>query len=305
MEELLQDEKCQTVCSLAQQLDIGKTSVHNLLKKDLKMSKIALRFIPKDLTAAQKQGCVWICEQNLQALKDDDTQISKVITGDESWISVLDLKTKQASMEWHPKGTVEGQPEKALRQRGDKKSMFTIFFEENGPVLSEFKDQNDTVHAETDIQLLQRLRERIRHKCPDLLCTKEFLIHHDNASPYMVNNTMDYLRDNNMQLLPHPPNNPDLAPVDYFLFGRLKSSLRGHRFQNVDDMQTAVFRELQAINKQEFHDALNFLPLCWMKCIKAGGSYFEGHHIVVNPSDFGLEGVSGDEYDSETSDSNE
>lgn len=104
-----------------------------------------------------------------------------------------------------------------------------------------------------------------------------------------------------MQVIPHLAYSPDLAPADYFLFDRIKSQIRGHRHQTVNDMQTAVFRSLKAIPVQEFHDAMNLLPLRWMKCIKSRGNYFEGHHVVVDPGDFGLEQYSGEDSDQDTS----
>ncbi len=288
--------------SLAGQLQVGKSSVHKMLRKDLKFSKLAPRFIPKDLNDDQKREHVRICQQSLDSLKADDSFISKLITGDESWISVLELNTKRASMEWLPRGTIEDRPEKALPQRSDKKSMFTIFFDEKGPVLSEFKDQNTTVTAESYVTLLRTLRERIRRKCPDLWRDHSFIIHHDNASPHTAHDTVAFLTENQMTTMPHPPYSPDLAPADYFLFGRVKSQIRGHRHRNIDDMQTAVFRALRQIPQQEFHDAMNILPLRWMKCIQQGGAYFEGHHIVVDPANFGLEMFTGEEED-DTSDS--
>ncbi|KAK8384980.1 hypothetical protein O3P69_014507 [Scylla paramamosain] len=38
----------------------------------------------------------------------------------------------------------------------------------------------------------------------------------------------------------HPPFSPDLAHSDYFLFRRLKSSLRGRRFHDDDEVKEAV-----------------------------------------------------------------
>ncbi len=301
----LLDQDCrQTVRGLAYQLDVGKSSVHNMLKKDLKFSKIAPQFIPKDLNDDQKCQRLHICEQDLERLKNDEHLISKIITGDKSWIAVLELQKKQSSLEWHPKGTVEDRLEKALKQWGERKSMFTIFFDQSRPILSEFKEQNTNVNAESYCGILRHLHERIRRKRPELWRNKDFIIHHDNATPHTATDTVELLEHFNMEVLPHPPYSPNLAPSDYFIFDRIKAEIRGHHHQSIQDMQTAVFRTLRSIPAQEFHDALNILPLRWMKCIWSGGAYFEGHHIVIDPSDFGFEHVSGDEEgeDDETSD---
>ncbi len=302
---LLQDDRTQTVQSLARQLQVGKSSVHKMLKKDLKFSKLSPRFVPKDLNDDQCRERVWICQENLDSLKADDSFISKIITGDESWIAVLELMTKQASLQWLPKGTISDRPSKARPQRGEKKSMFTIFFDQRGPVLSEFKLPNETVISKMYIEVLRTLREQIRRKRPELWADQSFILHHDNASPHTATPTMEFLASHNTKILPHPPPpySPDLALADYFLFGRLKADIRGHRHQTIDDMQTAVFRTLKAIPVQEFHDVVNMLPMRWMKCISMEGGYFEGHHLVINPRDFGLEVYTGDDGTSSNSDS--
>ena len=42
--------------------------------------------------------------------------------------------------------------------------------------------------------------------------------------------TMETLQKLKWNLLTHPPYSPDLAPGDFYLFGRLKSDLQGMRF---------------------------------------------------------------------------
>jgi len=36
-------------------------------------------------------------------------------------------------------------------------------------------------------------------------------------------------------VVPHPPYSPDLAPCDFFLFPRLTSLLKSHRFEDVNE----------------------------------------------------------------------
>ncbi len=72
---------------------------------------------------------------------------------------------------------------------------------------------------------------------------------------------------------------------------------RGHRFRNLNDMKIAVNRNLREISTQDYRDALHTLPMCWMKCIKARGNYFEGQHLVIDPEDHGLELVHNDSED--------
>ncbi len=70
-----------------------------------------------------------MAQQNIDLMKIDPNVLDKVVTGDKSWVSVFELPTKQGSSQWHPKGTHLEQPLKALKQRSEKKSMLTVFFD--------------------------------------------------------------------------------------------------------------------------------------------------------------------------------
>jgi len=55
--------------------------------------------------------------------------------------------------------------------------------------------------------------------------------------------------------VPHPPYSPDLAPADFFLFPKLKTTLKGHCFQTIEDIQETAIRELLAITESAFQEA--------------------------------------------------
>jgi transposase len=52
-------------------------------------------------------------------------------------------------------------------------------------------------------------------------------LHHDNAFAHMSLKTTEFVTNNNMVIVPHPPYSPDLAPCDFFLFPKLKMKLKG------------------------------------------------------------------------------
>ncbi len=70
---------------------------------------------------------------------------------------------------------------------------------------------------------------------------------------------------------------------------------------NLPDLQAAVQRTLRAIPPDEFEAALMSLPVRWMKCVSAEGHYFEGKHLSVQPENFGIEIVFGEENSSSES----
>ena len=51
--------------------------------------------------------------------------------------------------------------------------------------------------------------------------------------------------------MPQPPYSPDMAPCDFFLFPKIKRTLKGSRFTAIDDIKSASLKELKAIPKIE------------------------------------------------------
>jgi len=57
----------------------------------------------------------------------------------------------------------------------------------------------------------------------------------------------EFLTKHEATIVPQPPYSPDLAPADFFLFPKLKSTLKGHRFQTVEEIEENSIRDLRAI----------------------------------------------------------
>ncbi|XP_042236618.1 CAD protein-like, partial [Homarus americanus] len=72
------------------------------------------------------------------------------------------------------------------------------------------------------------------------------------------------------------PYSPDLAPFDFWLFSKLKSLLKGRRFQTVDEIKENVTRQLMKIPKEDFADCFEKWKGRWEKCVRFQGGYFEG-----------------------------
>jgi len=76
--------------------------------------------------------------------------------------------------------------------------------------------------------------------------------------------------------VPHPPYSPDLAPADFFLFFKLKTTLKGSYFQTIEEIQENVIRELLAITESAFQEAFQQWKEHWEWCVTSRGDYFEG-----------------------------
>jgi len=82
------------------------------------MHLVAVKFVPRTLTADQKQQRINVCTELRQLASDDETFLSRVIIGDESWVYGYDPETKRQSCQW--KSPKSPRPKKG--QTGEKQS---------------------------------------------------------------------------------------------------------------------------------------------------------------------------------------
>jgi hypothetical protein len=85
----------------------------------------------------------------------------------------------------------------------------------------------------------------------------------------------EFLAKHSIPVVHHPPYSPDLAPCDFFLFHRLKSTLKGKRFQDVAEIQLNTTGKFQAIPKQAYQTYIEKCKDHWNRCVHSGGLYFE------------------------------
>jgi histone-lysine N-methyltransferase SETMAR len=67
--------------------------------------------------------------------------------------------------------------------------------------------------------------------------------------------TTEFVTNNNIVIIPHPPYSPDLASYGFALFPKLKMKLKGRRFETVSDIQRKLQVVLSSIKKNSFHGA--------------------------------------------------
>ena len=78
------------------------------------------------------------------------------------------------------------------------------------------------------------------------------------------------------------PYSSDMAPCDFFLFPKIKRTLKGRRFTAIDDIKSELLKELKDIPEIEFEKCFEDWTKRWHKYIISNGDYFEGDNINVD-----------------------
>lgn len=126
------------------------------------------------------------------------------------------------------------------------------------------------------LHVLAELRERIRKKRPELWKDKSWVLHQDNAPAHSALSVKRFLAKFSIPVLDHPPYSPDLAPCDFYLFPKVKSALKGTRFESVEAVKEKAARVLKELTEKDFQHCFEQWKVRMERCRDKGGVYIEG-----------------------------
>jgi hypothetical protein len=94
---------------------------------------------------------------------------------------------------------------KARQSRSATKCMLIVFFDILGSVHLQFAPEGQAVNAQFYCSVIRRLRENIWQKRPELWRAGNWLLHDDYAPSHRALITCEFLGQNSIITLPHPP----------------------------------------------------------------------------------------------------
>lgn len=239
------------------------------------MRRISARWIPHLLTKEQKVARVRIAKQLLKQFpKYNNRAFANIVTGDETWVHFYEPRRKMQNKIWATKGS--RRPCIAKRTMSVKKVMYAIFFTNQGHAIQIAVPKGKSVNAKFyKGKVLHKLKKYFAKRRPATGLRGVRLLH-DNASSHKAAIVGEFLKQEKVVVLPHPPYSPDLAPCDFFLFPRLKKHLAGRKYQTRKNLGAAIFQCLKSIPRNDYENAFRN----WIKrlklCVSHGGEYFEG-----------------------------
>ena len=155
----LQQDTRKTVQEVATDIGAAPSTVFKVMKKDLNLRKLSPKFIPHLLTDEQKAFRVARCLENLELVRSNPHFLDRIVSGDETWVSVFHQETKFESCQWLTKGS--GRPMKAVKSNSVCKTMLILFHDSYGVIHLEFLPRGETVDANFYCEVLKRLKEQI------------------------------------------------------------------------------------------------------------------------------------------------
>lgn len=268
------DARC-TVEQIGEISGINSSAVFLILKEKLRLRKVCARWIPHLLTPEQKRGRVEKASALLLKYKNKDPRrIKEVVTGDETWLYFFEPDNKENNKMWV--GENNARPVIARRNRSVRRVMYALFFDSDGIVaqvpVPEHSSVTGTFYKEN---VLSVIIDHYTAKRPRTGARGIKLLH-DNAPAHRSAVVQEYLKENHIEVLPHPPYSPDLSPCDFWLNPYIKSCLRGRRFETRSAVGSALYQCINSISKERFQNAFSEWLARLEKCVQSEGEYFEG-----------------------------
>ncbi|KAG5315511.1 MOS1T transposase, partial [Acromyrmex insinuator] len=97
----------------------------------------------------------------------------------------------------------------------------------------------------------------------------------DNAPSHRSTLVTDFLTKNHILTINHSPYSPDMAPCDFYLFGKMHLSMKGKRYVDVEDIQRACTTILKDMPLNDIKHSFEMLLDRAKRCIESDGDYFE------------------------------
>jgi hypothetical protein len=174
----------------------------------------------------------------LHCANGDPEFLKIVITGDEMWVYGYDPETKVHSSS--PK------PKKAQRMRSKVKVLLAVFFDYRGIVHHSYAPEGETINKEYYLEVIRHLRGAVWCKRLGLWASRNWQLHHDNAPAHSSHLFQSFLAKHGIPVVHQAPYSPDMAPCDFWLFPKLKRSLKGSHFDSHGDIMRNATKELRS-----------------------------------------------------------
>jgi len=186
-------------------VNVNRETVKKILTEDLDMRKVCAKMVPKELTEERKQRRVTICQDLIE--RQDDI-LGHVITGDETWVYQYDPEMKRQNAQW--KTANSPRPKKFCQSKSRDKTMLLTSFDIRGIVHYEFVPTRQTVNQVYYLEVLERLREKVRRKQLEIFANNSWISHHDNVPAHTALFVREFLATKQTTVLEHPAYSPDL-----------------------------------------------------------------------------------------------
>jgi transposase len=165
-------------------------------------------------------------------------------------------------------------PEVARPLISTPKLMVTIFWNVWGIHVIDYVPSGESFNSSRFIEQILPTIAGLPARHAAVRQRKAFVLHLENSPMHTSRAVLETMASIPVQLAPHPPYSPDLAPSDFFLFGHLKGKMIGREFDSPDALIAWIKATFEALPKPGLEQVFEEWIRRVEQCIDNEGSYF-------------------------------
>lgn len=247
-------------------LNLSNSTVYDHLKGLVLSSKLDV-WVPYILTERNLCRRIDVCDSLLKR-HENDPFLKHIITGDKKWVIYNNVKRKRS---WSKKdGPAQTISKVDIHQ---KKVMLSVWWDFKGIVVFKLLPDNTTINSEVYCHQLDKMNDELQQKRSELINRKGVLFHQDNAKPHTSLVTHQKLLQLKWDTIPHPPNSPDQAPSDYYLFRSFQKFLDGKTCTSNEEVKNHLDQFFASKDQKFYERGIMLLPERWQKVLDQNGQY--------------------------------
>ena len=104
---------------------------------------------------------------------------------------------------------------------------------------------------------------------------EKVILQHDSDRHHAAKPVKTYLETLKLEVLPHPPYSPDIAPSDYYLFRSIAHGLADQLFCSYEDIEKWLDSWIALKDEYFYPNGIRALPERWAKVVAKDGQFFE------------------------------
>ena len=264
-------------------MNISRSSFSRIVKQDLRFYPYVLierqELLPND-PEKRLEFCNWFINQS----HNDAAFLSNLVTSDEAVFSLNSEVNKWNVVEYTRYGNGHPDDHYIGRKQGAGQVMVWLGLTGHG-------DISGPHFAENNLNTREHLRI-IRYNVVQRYFVNKGIDRNavwwqqDGAPAHTSNESMQYLRGqfpgkviSKRGDFLWPPRSPDLAILDFFVWGHLKHKIwtvpRNQKPRNIDELKRAIRRECEAIPRDMIFDTFHAMVDRYQRCISSNGHCFE------------------------------
>ncbi|RCN39272.1 transposase [Ancylostoma caninum] len=269
IKSLMEADPTKSISELARELKISSKAVVSYLhNSNTSTEKEVGRWVPDERTL---QCRVEICS-SLLLRNIRDPFLDRIVVYAEKWIYFENRKRATVWLD----DAVPICSESAGAQNGEK-VFLTMWWTSIGMIHYHFVQGGKPMAEDKFPRQITNMYKKLECKQPGLvseLDVKGLFLLCDNPRPYTSLKSTVKLHQYRFEVLPHPPQSPDLLPSNYHVFRHLNCELAGKNFYTEAEVERAFLSFIASRKPEFFSDGLTELALRWRKCVSSNGSYF-------------------------------